>query len=290
MNKKHIVSACKGVIIIVLQCMAAIQVLILIGTSPVLFDKLSFNVLDYLEVVVDVSMKIYTLQELTFEGVPLFPIVMARYADTMKILGAGIATAFVLSSLNAYIALLVFRRRLRQVIKALDVFEAIPDVMIIVLLQIGVIAVYKSTGIKLAQVVTVGSQDQTILLPILCISIPVSFFLTKVLIQYVLEELDKRYILLARSMGFSFFYILNVHVIRNITDALFGVSKTIFYSMLSTLMVVEYLFNLNGLLSLVFSTSNSEVFSVSCIVLFVPFFILYRTYDGISSFIRKEKM
>lgn len=290
MGRKLLLKVGKSILSLGFQCILTIQVLILIGASPALFHNLTLNIDTYLFTVFDLTIRIFTLNNLTINGEPLFPIVVNRYMYSMRILGLGILVAFLISSINAYITLLFFRKRLRFIKKALDVLEAIPDLMIIVLLQMFVIMVFKTTGIKIAQVVTVGSENQTTLLPVLSISIPISFFLTKVIIHYVQEELQKNYIILAKSMGFSYFYILNIHVLRNIANALFGISKTIVWSMVSTMMVVEYLFNINGLLSLIFSVSSYEVFIISCILIFIPFFILYRTYEWISFLIRRENV
>lgn len=166
----------------------------------------------------------------------------------------------------------------------LEVAESIPDLMLILLLQFSVIIIYKKTGIKLATVVSL--REEAILLPVLSLSVPISLYITKVMIHYIEEELEKPYIVLAKAKGFTFTYILNVHVLRNIADGMFGTSKTIFWSMLSTLLVVDYLFNMNGLLRIM--VTGLDPFFIGCILIFIPFFVVYRMYEWVSFENRKD--
>ncbi|KEZ48605.1 ABC transporter permease subunit [Metabacillus indicus] len=287
-GKSRVTSFGRQLLLLVLQILLSIAVLILIGSLPVFINGFQFDPAGYAEKTAEIAMQLLMLHEMTYEGVPMVPIIAERAGITIPIFLGGVAAAFFFSFVTAYAALMLMRKNLKKITKLLGILEAVPDVMIFVLLQIGVIAFLKATGIKLAQFATTGSENQAVLLPILCIALPVSFFLSKMLIQYITEELDKSYIELVRSMGFSYSYILNMHVMRNIAGALFGSAKTVFWSMLSTMAVVEYLFNLNGLLSFVFIASTPEVFTLSCITLFIPLFILYRVFERISSSIRKE--
>ncbi|MDQ0198708.1 ABC transporter permease subunit [Neobacillus ginsengisoli] len=270
---------------LILQCMIAIEILIFIGVFPVLFANLSFNLKQYLQTVYQVSVRLFTFKLFTLNGhISLFPSIFARYLDSMRILGLGIIVASIIAFLFAYLALILFRKRINVFKKLLELAESIPDLMFILLLQMAVILLYKKTGIKIAQVVTF--REKTILLPVISIAVPISFYITKVLIHHIEEELEKNYITLAKSKGFSFFYILNIHVLRNIAEGMFGTSKTIFWSMLSTLLVIDYLFNMNGLLRMMLS--GTDAFIIGSILIFIPFFILYRIYEWLSFDNRKD--
>jgi peptide/nickel transport system permease protein len=270
----------------IIQSFIAIIVLILIGVFPILFQNLSFHFHDYLQAIHQETIRIFTLDKLTIDqrNNPLFPSIFDRYLDSMRILGMGILLASFLALLTSYISLLVFPKKMNIIKKLLELLESVPDLMFILLLQMVVIIIFKTTGIKLAQVVTV--REKTILLPIISIAVPISFYMTKVLIHYIEVELEKNYIELAKSKGFSYFYILNVHVLRNIVEGIFGTSKTIFWSMLSTLLVVDYLFNMNGLLRVMLQTTDA--FIAGCILIFIPFFLLYRIYDWVVFSSRKD--
>jgi len=269
-----------------LQCIIGVEVLILIAAFPVLFANLTIHLKEYFHAILELNVKVFTLGDfLTADGKnSLFPFIFDRYFESMKILGLGIVTACLIAFLITYLSLIVFRKRLKAIKYLLELLESIPDLMIILLLQMVVILIYQKTGIKLAQVVSV--REKALLLPVISVSIPISFYITKVFIHYIEEELEKQYITLAKAKGLTFPYILNLHVLRNIADGMFGTSKTIFWSMLSTLLVVDYLFNMNGLLRVMLT--GMDPFIIGCILIFVPFFILYRIYEWISFDNRKD--
>ncbi|MFJ7726956.1 ABC transporter permease subunit [Neobacillus sp. NPDC097160] len=271
---------------IFLQCIIGVEVLILITAFPVLFANLTIDIKAYCHAIYELNIKVFTLGDfLTADGTnSLFPFIFDRYFESMKILGLGIVAACLIAFLITYLALILFRKRIKAIKYVLELAESIPDLMFILLLQMAVILIYQKTGIKLAQVVSV--REKTVLLPVISISIPISFYITKVLILHIEEELEKQYITLAKAKGLSFPYILNFHILRNIADGLFGNSKTIFWSMLSTLLVVDYLFNMNGLLRVMLT--GIDPFIIGCILIFVPFFILYRIYEWISFDNRKD--
>ncbi|WHY75510.1 ABC transporter permease subunit [Neobacillus sp. WH10] len=271
---------------LLLQCIIGVEVLILIAAFPVLFANLTIHLKEYFHAIMELNVKVFTLGDFfTADGAnSLFPFIFDRYFESMKILGLGIVTACLIAFLISYLSLIVFRKRIKVIKYVLELAESIPDLMFILLLQLVVILIYQKTGIKLAQVVSI--REKAVLLPVISLSIPISFYITKVIIHYIEEELEKQYITLAKAKGLSFPYILNLHVLRNIADGMFGTSKTIFWSMLSTLLVVDYLFNMNGLLRVMLT--GKDPFIIGCILIFVPFFILYRIYEWISFDNRKD--
>ena len=261
------------------QLLLGIVVLILIGTLPVLFKDFSFHFLEYIHTAYHVAIRFITFDHLTLDGKnALVPFIFDRYLYSMQILGLGIILAYSISFLLAYLGLIVFRKKVNLLKRGLELLEAVPDLIYILLLQMAVIIIFRNTGIKLAQVVSV--QNKTVLLPVISISIPITAYLTKVLLQLIQEELQKEYVTLAKSKGLSFFYILNIHAIRNTAEGLFIRSKTAFWSMLSTLVVIDFLFNMNGLMR--YMLYGIDPFIAGCILLFIPFFFLYRMYEWIS--------
>lgn len=267
----------KQLLVLLVQCVVGVEVLVLIAVFPVLFKGLSFNLADYAQAIYELNMKIVTFGDFMLADGrnSVFPIIFEKYLTSMKMLGMGVAVAFLLAFIVSWLAMLFFKKKIHMLKNILELLEAIPDLMLILLLQFAVIYIYKQTGIKIARVVTV--TEEAILLPLICLSVPISFYITKVIILYIEEELEKHYIDLARAKGLKFSYILNVHVLRNIIDSLFGASKTIFWTMLSTMLVIDYLFNMNGLLRVMLTAADP--FFIGCILIFVPFFTIYRVYE-----------
>ena len=273
-------------IVLVLQCIVAVEVLIFISVFPVLFDRLTFNLTGYLQAIYELNIRVITFSDFfTADGRnSLFPVIFYTYFDSMKMLALSFFTACLVAFFIAYSGLIFFKHKLKQLKGFLQIAESIPDLMLILLLQFAVIIFYQKTGIKLARVVTL--REEAILLPVISLSVPISLYITKILIHYIEEELEKPYILLARAKGFTLMYILNVHVLRNITEGMVGTSKTILWSMLSTLLVIDYLFNMNGLLRMMLT--GLDPFFIGCLLIFVPLFLMFRIYEWISFENRKE--
>lgn len=170
------------------------------------------------------------------------------------------------------------RKKLSRLEEVLKLIESVPDILIISGLQFTILAVYKQTGFMAAKVVTVG-DSKSILLPVICLGIPAIIYLMKIFLIAIEKEFSESYAELAKSIGASPFYILTVHISRNIFHEIFISSRTLIWSMLSTLFIIEYLFNYQGLLGFLFTFRAPEVFLVGTAVLFLPFFIIYKSYS-----------
>jgi len=277
----------KGVILL-LECLAAIEVLICVGEIPILFENLGFHLSNYFHSVSQYTAKFFTLQAFSVPigtaKVSIFSILFERYIDSMEILGLGIIVAGIIAFIMAYLTLILFRRKISVVKKLMELAESIPDLIFILLLQMLVIFVYKKTGVRFANVVSLN--EKAILLPVISMAVPISFYIAKVMILSIEEELGKEYVTLVKSKGFSNFYILNRHVLRNIVEELFITSKTVIWTMLSTLVIVDRLFNMNALMSSMLEDIDS--FIIGCMLLFIPFFLLYRIFDWVGFTNRKD--
>jgi hypothetical protein len=177
--------------LLLLQCIAGVEVLILIAEMPVLFNSLLFHVNDYIHGVTSLNTRIFTFDHFyTADGRnSLFPYIFDRYIDSMKMLGLGIIIAVAISFVISYLALFFFRKQINHLKFLLEIVESIPDLMLILLLQFVVIFIFKTTGVKLAQVVSV--REEAILLPIISLCIPISCYITRVLLHHIEEEIEK---------------------------------------------------------------------------------------------------
>ena len=204
--------------------------------------------------------------------------ILQKYLYSMEVLLLGMLTAYAIAFLSSYLTLLLFRKKMDIIKKIMDLGESIPDLIFILLVQMLVIFIYKKTGIRVAQVVSLNQK--VLLLPIISLAVPNSFYIAKVMILYIEEEFNKDYVTLVKSKGFSFSYIFNIHVLRNIAERMFITSKTMIWTMLSTVVIAEKLFNMNALINLMFS--GTDTFIIGCILIFIPFFILYRIFEWVS--------
>ncbi|WP_079506755.1 ABC transporter permease subunit [Mesobacillus jeotgali] len=264
----------------IIQYITGVFIFIAIGSLPILLSDLAFDTEGYFNSVKVLTVKIFTLSDLTYDGFhEMLPAVMDRFLYSMKTLGIALAVAAGAAFLLSYLLVLFFEKKKDYILSFIEIIRSIPDVLWMFLLQAGVIWLFKSTGVKFIQTTSLGSDNEAVLLPLISLSLPIFLFLTQIIVLKIFEELDKQYIFLAKAKGLSNFYILNVHVIRNISQDLLGHFKTIVWMMLSTLVMVEYIFNLEGLMLFNFKHISVELFVFSCILFFTPFFLIYRLID-----------
>lgn len=264
----------------VVQYILGVFIFIMIGSLPVLLRDLTFDMEGYITGIKDLAVKIFTLNSLTYDGEhDLLPAVIDRYFYSLKTLTLSFIFSVILAFILSCIIVLFLKNKKDYILSFIEIIRTIPDIVGIFLLQSIFIWINKTYGLKLVQTVSLGSENQAFLLPLLSLSLPIFLFLTQVIVLKIFEELDKQYVDFARAKGLSFFYLLNVHVIRNIIYDLLSHFKTIIWMMLSTLVMVEYIFNMDGLMMFNIKHITIELFVFSCILFFTPFFIIYRLID-----------
>lgn len=262
------------------QYIIGVIIFILIGSLPVLLRDLEYDVNGYITSIQELVVKIFTLSSLTYDGEhEMLPAIIDRYFYSLKTLSLSFIFAVILAFILSYIIVLFLKNKKDYVLSFIEIVRTVPDIVGIFLLQSLFIWINKAYGVKLVQTVSLGSENQAFLLPLLSLSMPIFLFLTQVIVLKIFEELDKQYIAFAKAKGLSFLYLLNIHVIRNIRHDLLGHLKTIIWIMLSTLVIVEYIFNMDGLMLFNIKHVSIELFVFSCILFFTPFFILYRFID-----------
>ncbi|WP_210366177.1 ABC transporter permease subunit [Bacillus sp. REN3] len=268
---------------IVVQYIIGVLLFILIGALPVFLRDLTYDFEGYFITVKSMIIKILTMSDLTYSTFrgekPLLPIVGDRFLLSMTTLATAFLVALILAFLFSYVIVIFFEKRKDAILGVFEIIQSIPDVVVMFLLQTSIILVYKAYGVKLAQTVSLGSENQAVLIPLISLSLPVFLYLTQLIVLKIFEELDKPYVTFAKSKGLSYVYMLNIHVIRNIIGNLLSHFKTIIWIMLSTLLMVEYIFNLDGLMLFNIKNMSVDLFVFTCILFFTPFFILFRLIE-----------
>jgi peptide/nickel transport system permease protein len=265
---------------IVLQYIIGVFIFIGIGNLPILLRDLTFDTKGYINGFKDLAVKIFTLSDLTYDGEhEMLPAVIDRYFLSMKTLSISFIAALAMAFLLSYLIVLFFEKKKDYILSFIEIIRSVPDVLWMFLLQVFFIWIFKAYGIKLVQTVSLGADNQAVLLPLISLSLPIFLFLTQIIVLKIFEELDKQYVTFAKSKGLSYLYLLNIHVIRNIRQDLLGHFKTIIWMMLSTLVMVEYVFNMDGLMLFNIKRISVELFVFSSILFFTPFFIIYRLID-----------
>lgn len=193
---------------------------------------------------------------------------------SLEILFLGLIVAVVLS-LFFTITTMLFKERIRQRVKTFFFFlESMPDILVILLVQLTVIMIYKNTGISISKTAVTGGE-KLYLLPIFCLMIlPMVQLYRLSMLTFEAEE-RKMYVELAKSLGFGQLVTLIVHIFRNAIISIFFQSKKTMWFMLSNLFILERMFNMPGIMLYLSENLTGELFLITVCSFFFPVFLMY---------------
>ena len=176
----------------------------------------------------------------------------------------------------AYISTLLSERVNQFTIKIASLLESLPDLFIIIVIQFTILLYLKQTGIQLFP--TVGTaQNRTYLLPTVALTLIPSLMIYKVVLFLVNEELKKTYVLFLKSIGFNKSQLFFIHVLRNVTPSIILQSKSVIIILLSSMVIFEKLFNINGIFTFIISYPEPEIIAFTLIMIYLPIFIVYTS-------------
>jgi peptide/nickel transport system permease protein len=204
----------------------------------------------------------------------LFPTIAEYIGYSLQILFLAFAAAAVFALLFTVLTMLLSEKARERVKITLYFLESIPDLLIIMAAQLGIIFIYLKTDVLISKIAVVGG-DRIYWLPILCLSILPMIQLYRLCMLTFQEEERQLYVELARSLGFSKVFIIWVHMFRNAIISVFFQSKKTIWFMLSNLFVLELMFNMPGIMLFMRDNISPEVFLVTIFSFFLPMFILY---------------
>ncbi|WP_394173423.1 ABC transporter permease subunit [Guptibacillus hwajinpoensis] len=235
---------------------------------PLLLDEFVANV----KAITDLSSITYESSEGSGIERSVFPIIFEYYSYSLSILLLGFVLALV-SALLLTIITLFLPHRLQEILKkTVGLLEAVPDLFIIVMVQLAFVALYKQTGILLFEVV--GGFDRPLVLPLVTFSILPSLFLYRIMLLIFEDELTRPYVELARGKGISRWKILLKHITRNSLVSVVNHSKSIILLMLTNLVMLEIIFNLYGITWFIISNVSAQIVMLSIIMIYIPIYII----------------
>jgi peptide/nickel transport system permease protein len=201
----------------------------------------------------------------------LFPTISDYISYSLQLLLLAFAVA-VIAALGATVLTLLLSEKNRERAKlALYFLESVPDLLIIMLAQWGVILIYQQTDVLISKIAVVGGE-RIYWLPVLCLAILPTIQLYRLCILTFQEEERQMYVELAQSLGFSKVFIIFVHMFRNAIISVFFQSKKTIWFMLSNLFVLELMFNIPGIMLFMKDNITPEVFLVTILGFFLPIF------------------
>jgi peptide/nickel transport system permease protein len=252
--------------------------IILLGSVPFMFIGMSFDTGSYLDGIGELfktMMKPSEIMYFTGSGMyPLFPEIWGIIGYSLTILFSSFFIAIILALMFA-LGIFTLPTRLKDKIRVFSfMFESIPDVLIAIGMQFFIIWFFKKTNILLFQIVSLYDQ-KTYFVPIFCLTVLPTLLILRILLLNMEEELKKQYIDTAKSKGIGRFRILWRHVLPNTLLSVFHQSRNILWFMLSNLLMVEYLFNIYGVTTLVREMGTPAIFTISMLLLFLPMFLFF---------------
>ncbi|WP_137792131.1 ABC transporter permease subunit [Bacillus sp. E(2018)] len=252
--------------------------IILLGSVPYMFSGMTFNTSGYLDGITEMFKVMLNPEEIMYFAesgpYPLFPSMWGIYGYSITILFAAFFIAIIVALLFA-LCIFMLPSGIKNRIRVFSfIFESIPDVLIAIGIQFFIVWFFKKTNILLFQIVSLYDQ-KTYFVPILCLTILPTFLILRILLLNIEEEYGKLYVDTARSKGMGRFRILWRHVLPNTLLSVFHQSRNILWFMLSNLLMIEFLFNIYGITSLIRTSGNPAVFTISMLLLFVPMFLFF---------------
>ncbi|MFD1356694.1 ABC transporter permease subunit [Fictibacillus halophilus] len=206
----------------------------------------------------------------------MFPTILPYFYTSLKL----VVSAFFLAVVVAILFALLIKSLPGKIQKPIRFFffsmESLPDIFIIAMLQYIVILVYRNTGHLLFSI-AYSKFEPTFYFPVICLAILPTLFLVRTLLFLLDDEDSKVYVEFARAKGIKYSLILYVHMLRNSLVSLFYHSKTIYWLLLSSLFIVEYIMGIPGITKFMLDNgpTTPDVVTVSVLLMFVPFYIIF---------------
>lgn len=268
---------------LLMQLILTIVSIILISGLPELI--MNKNVSIYFNKIKDVCRDIFQLNQMTYfnQGKPRLFLddIWSPYIYSLSILFGALLIAFCMAQLLTWVTLML-PMFIRGAIKNLLTFlESLPDLLVFALVQMGIVLIYKKTGVLVSNVASMGAEERIYIVPIVCLMILPFVYFYKMMILLAEEELSKQYVETSLAKGMRRIYVLVVHVTRNTSEGIFHFSKSVLWFMISNLLLVEIIFNIHGITHYMYSDFRPEMLAACLILLVIPFFLLYALFEWV---------
>jgi peptide/nickel transport system permease protein len=169
------------------------------------------------------------------------PQVLDGFLHSYTILSISLVIIILAGSAIAY-AVMLSPYSLRKILRTfLDLFEGLPDLIFIFIINMLIIYLYQEYNIKLLTMYGLGS-NQPIVFPVILISFLPSILFGVFLLKSMEDEEQELYILVGFSKGLTKGYLYTVHMIRNVLPVFALKFRSILYMLLSNLVLVEFMY------------------------------------------------
>lgn len=212
----------------------------------------------------------------SFKKTPLFPTVLEPYLYSFTVLFLAFLLALFLSSSMAFFYFLAKDYIKKWINRIVFILEAVPDMMMICL-QIFFIWVLRKFGEAPFTIISFN-ENRAYLLPIVSLAVLPTLQMFRMMVLYIKEEHGKDYVEVAYGKGLSSSYILCIHLFKNISIHFFHHLKTIFVFLLSNLFILEFVFNMEGIIQFLFNKAfiSPPAAFIILVMIILPFYTIFQ--------------
>jgi ABC-type dipeptide/oligopeptide/nickel transport system permease component len=240
--------------------------IVLISAIPALFQGFKVDFSAYIAVVGSI------VSSLAHPDA-LLPHIWGRWQYSITVILAAFVISFLLAMVLTYFTMLLPEKVRRKIKFMLFLGESIPDVFVVGLFMVMVILIYKQTNFLIFNIAAFG-EERIFVLPIIVLTILPTLLFYRIMIYDFEEEASQLYIDVARSKGLTTQKILFSHILRNAIINIFLHAKSMIWFMLSNLLIVEYVFNADGIMRFMFDNYTPEILTIGVLLMFIPIYVV----------------
>lgn len=257
----------------------AFFILIAISALPSLVVQTDFSLTNYWNGIQQQMDQLEKLEDITYYNItaqrylPLLPALGPLVKESVIIFTTALAVSTSLGLIYAYY---YYRsgRRVRTVLhQTSQTLEMVPDLFWLIISQFLAITIHKSTGFDRIEVAG-GFAEYIRFLPIVTLTMTTLFFFIKWLTIHIHEQEAIPYLELAQAKGIRPRGLFWKHLLPNIIYRFYLFFRSNIITILSTLLIVEYLFNVQGLFRFAVYNPQMEILLVILFVIYIPIFLL----------------
>lgn len=261
------------------QFFITLFVLIVISALPSLVVQLEFVPSNYWNGLQQQFSQLTKLDEITYYNVtaqqelPLLPALAPLMKETVIIFMTSLAVSVAFALLYAYF---FYRsgKRVRTVLQQTSqTLEMVPDLFWLIFTQFLAITLYKQTGFNRIEVAG-GFAEYIRFLPIVTLTLTILFFFLKWLTKHILEEEGTPFLELARAKGVRPAALFWKHLLPNLVYRFYLFFRSNLITVLSSLLIIEYLFNVQGIFRFVVYNPVMPILLVILLVVYIPIFLV----------------
>ncbi|WKA56614.1 ABC transporter permease subunit [Planococcus shixiaomingii] len=279
----------KKLLMVVLNLLFGFIGIVLISSAPALFKGVNFfdfhsygaSLAETFTAIANPAEWVLTSDNLaTLEPVSISfsQFLSGPYLYSMPILLMSLVLSFISAFLLALFTLLSTGPIKRMLLRFSKILQSFPDFSYVFLIQIIVLYFFAKIGVLLLNFYSLG-DERVYLAPVLCLSVLPTLLLYKLFVTLYEEEEKQLYVELARSKGLSRLETIWKHCTPNVLKSVFYQSKSIVWLTLSSLVIIEYLFGIDGILYYLQSDFSSKGIAFILLAVFIPFFFMYAVVE-----------